>query len=74
RTSDIIFMFKNTIMIMLPHTDQNSLNLLIKRMHDIINIAFSDNSPVLQENILPFPNPSITKASQVYDWSEDQLR
>ncbi|MBN2802979.1 MAG: hypothetical protein JXR91_07780, partial [Deltaproteobacteria bacterium] len=29
RTSDIIFMFKNTIMIMLPHTDQNSLNLLI---------------------------------------------
>jgi hypothetical protein len=73
RTSDVIFMFKNTIIMVLPHTDSDATVLLLTRLKHIISMAFT-NSPVLSENSLSFPCPEITRSSQVYDWAENQLR
>jgi hypothetical protein len=73
RQTDILFTFKKRIVLMLPHTEEHASIILTTRVKDLL----AANLPAgCLESIerLSFPCTTITKASQVLDWAEDQLR
>ncbi|MBN2344027.1 MAG: hypothetical protein JXX29_04425 [Deltaproteobacteria bacterium] len=73
RTSDLVFTFKHRIILLLPHIDEANTNLLIRRVKGLVDASFR-STPILEVEKLCFPNPGITRSSQVLDWAEDQLR
>lgn len=73
RTSDAVFTFKRRIILLLPHIDEASTLMLIRRVQGLVDASFRA-TPILGIEKLCFPDPSITRSSQVLDWAEDQLR
>ncbi|NLN62999.1 MAG: hypothetical protein GX146_08985 [Myxococcales bacterium] len=73
RQTDIIFTFKRRLILMLPHTEEQASILLLTRIRNLLAAIQPPNALSAIER-LSFPCPSITKASQVLDWAEEQLR
>ncbi|MCU0661855.1 MAG: hypothetical protein MUC50_05960 [Myxococcota bacterium] len=73
RDSDMLFTFKVCIVLLLPHTPKDGVQRLVGRVHTLL-AATHKEGPALTMNSLTYPDPSITKRSEVLDWAEDQLR
>lgn len=74
RNTDMLFMFKSRMVIMLPHTPKEPCEMLSDRVRGLIDAAFANNAPPIEINWMTFPDPEIEKGSEVLDWCEDQLR
>ena len=73
RRTDLMFLFKSRIILLLPHTDEEACRTLDKRIRCLMDSCLRDISQAVTFNDLTFPG-SVFKASQVLDWAEDQLR
>lgn len=73
RKSDMIFTFKNRVMLILPYIDESNTQALLQRVSELANASFN-HSPIREIQHLCFPSPKLSRSSQVLDWAEDQLR
>ncbi len=73
RHTDLLFLFKVRIVIMLPHTDESACSMLVNRIRTLIE-ACMDKMPKIAMSHLTYPHPELIKTSQVLDWAETQLR
>ncbi|MBN2718224.1 MAG: hypothetical protein JXX14_20435 [Deltaproteobacteria bacterium] len=73
RVSDMVFTFKSRILLILPHSNESQTLLIIRRIKGLVDASFR-NPPIVAIEKLNFPDPAITRSSQVLDWAEDQLR
>ena len=73
RKTDMMFIFKSRLALILPHTQKDPCALLATRVKQLLETAvvtgIIDEIPTLT-----YPDPEITVRSQVLDWTEDQLR
>jgi len=73
RKTDLMFIFKTRIALILPHTLKEPCAVLAARVQELLETAVTtgiiDGIPTLT-----YPDPEITARSQVLDWAEDQLR
>jgi len=74
RNTDMLFMFKSRMVIMLPHTPKEPCEMLSDRVRGLIDQAFANNAPPIEINWMTYPDPQIERSSEVLDWCEDQLR
>ena len=73
RQTDMIFLFKHRIVLLLPHTEHEACLLLEDRIQTLIRNCLSDHPPV-ETARMTFPNPEFEKGMEVLDWAENQLR
>ncbi|MBN2527907.1 MAG: hypothetical protein JXR76_16075 [Deltaproteobacteria bacterium] len=73
RASDVVFTFRQRIMLMLPHITEENTTQLIRRVKSLVDASFR-STPIVDVQTLSFPHPSLSRTSQVLDWAEDQLR
>jgi hypothetical protein len=73
RKTDMMFIFKSRLALILPHTLKEPCGILATRIQQLLETAVAsgiiDGIPTLT-----YPDPEITARSQVLDWAEDQLR
>jgi hypothetical protein len=73
RKTDMMFIFKSRLALILPHTQKDPCAVLAGRIRQLLEAAVAsgiiDDIPTLT-----YPDPEITARSQVLDWAEDQLR
>jgi len=73
RKTDLMFIFKSRLALILPHTLKDPCATLATRVQQLLETAVAtgiiDGIPTLT-----YPDPEITSRSQVLDWAEDQLR
>ena len=72
RHTDLLFLFKVRIVILLPHTEENSCSLLVGRIRTLIEQCL-DKIPKIDMHYLTYPHPDMVKTSQILDWAENQL-
>ena len=73
RQTDLIFLFKHRIVLLLPHTERDACHILEERIQSLIKNCLSDHPPVDTAR-MTFPNADIDKGMDVLDWAENQLR
>jgi len=73
RKSDLVFLFKTRIVLLLPHTNSSQAEQLTERLNGLLAAAF-DVPPQIPMSFLTYPAPAIERSSAVLDWVEDKLR
>jgi len=73
RKSDLMFMFKSRLILVLPHTPAEPCQMLQGRIKGLLDAAYTP-PPTVDMAGLTYPDPEIEKSSEVLDWCEDQLR
>lgn len=73
RMTDLMFLFKYRIALLLPHTAKDACDILINRIQELIKICLV-NMPNIDVTALTCPHPDFTRTSDVLDWAENQLR
>jgi hypothetical protein len=73
RNTDLMFLFKSRIILVLPHTPTEACAMLKERISVLLAAAVTP-PPEMAMDGLTYPAPDVEKSSQVLDWCEDQLR
>lgn len=73
RQTDFLFLFKVRIVILLPHADEVACSTLVGRIKNLVENCLA-NRLTLQMSHLTYPHSDLVKASDVLDWTENQLR
>jgi hypothetical protein len=73
RQTDLIFLFKHRIVLLLPHTAASACQVLLDRIQALLKKAI-DGLPDLPFNRLTFPNDTMVESMEVLDWAENKLR
>jgi hypothetical protein len=73
RKTDLVFLFKTRIVLLLPHTNAMQIVQLTERLNGLLAAAF-EVPPQVPIASLTYPSPDIERHSGVLDWVEDQLR
>ncbi len=73
RKTDLVFLFKTRIVLLLPHTNSPQVTQLTERLTGLLAAAF-EVPPQIPLDSLTYPSPDIERSSAVLDWVEDHLR
>jgi hypothetical protein len=73
RQTDLMFLFKSRLVLILPHTAGEACEMLTERIETLLEGTVNPQPPI-EFGHLTYPNDDITQNSQVLDWVEDQLR
>jgi GGDEF domain-containing protein len=73
RQTDLIFLFKHRIVLLLPHTESDSCRVLLERIQMLVTECMV-NAPNIPIERMTFPNDDMNHSMQVLDWTENQLR
>jgi len=73
RQTDLIFLFKTRVLLILPHTVKESRDVLRKRIYQLLETTLAEHA-VIEYDEMTYPDPRFKKGTEVLDWSEDQLR
>ena len=73
RQTDLIFLFKHRIVLLLPHTNVKPCKILQGRIEQLLKECL-DTLPDIATSHLTFPNTSMKNAMEVLDWAENRLR
>jgi hypothetical protein len=73
RKSDLMFLFKTRLILVLPHTPKEACEMLKGRIKGLLEAAYSP-PPEIDMAGTTYPDPEIEHANEVLDWCEDQLR
>ncbi len=73
RKTDLMFLFKQRIVLILPHTHADACQLLSRRIQVLLKETVA-TKPNVEFGHMTYPNPEVTTTPQVLDWAEDQLR
>lgn len=72
RKTDLTFLFKTRVVLLLPHTIASSCESLSKRIKELLVKTGIDVE--IGFGMFTYPTPKISRATEVLDWAEDQLR
>jgi hypothetical protein len=73
RKTDLMFIFKSRVVLLLPHTAKEPCSLFAARVKQLLETAVTAGAFEVIESIT-YPDPDITSRSHVLDWAEDALR
>lgn len=73
RQTDLIFLFKSRIALMLPHTDKPACDLLISRILELVKKCLIQG-PRLTANSITYPHQTLHSVDEILDWTENCLR
>jgi hypothetical protein len=73
RKTDLMFLFKARVVLILPHTDKEACSKLNDRILGLLSEAINPHINVVF-NALTYPDVDIPNDTYVLDWVEDQLR
>jgi hypothetical protein len=73
RKTDLMFLFKSRVVLLLPHTIAPACLSLSKRIRELLSNSSTIDSEI-DFAMLTYPSPKIRRATQVLDWAEDHLR
>ena len=73
RKTDLLFLFRQRIALLLPHTDLVSCQKLHERVESLLKATLEESSKIDMAS-LTYPSEQISAGTQVLDWVEDQLR
>ncbi|MDD5305718.1 MAG: hypothetical protein PHU25_00215 [Deltaproteobacteria bacterium] len=73
RKTDLMFLFKSRLVLLLPHTGAEASARLADRIRRLIEVAFANPNDIVIDR-LTYPSPEIARASEVLDWVEDKIR
>lgn len=73
RKTDLLFIFKSRIALILPHTAKDQCALFAARVKQLLQTAVASGI-ITGITSITYPDPEITSRSQVLDWAEDALR
>lgn len=73
RQTDLIFLFKYRIVLLLPHTEKPASRMLEERIRVLLKDCLI-NLPPVETASMTYPDPEIEKGMDVLDWAENQLR
>jgi hypothetical protein len=73
RQTDLMFLFKHRIVLLLPHTEKAACRQLVDRITTLIKSCLV-NVPQISSTTLTFPHRELTKTADLLDWTENQLR
>ena len=73
RQTDLIFLFKHRIVLLLPHTSSAPCEMLLERIQQLLNTCI-DAVPQIHISHLTFPDGAIDGSMDVLDWVENKLR
>jgi hypothetical protein len=73
RKTDLLFIFKTRIALILPHTAKDQCALFTTRVRQLLQTALASGI-ISGITSITYPDPQITSRSQVLDWVEDALR
>jgi hypothetical protein len=73
RKTDLMFLFKARIILILPHTNSGACVKLTERILELLKDAM-DPKPGVIFNSLTYPGAEGEKPKNVLDWVEDQIR
>lgn len=73
RKTDLMFLFKSRVVLILPHTIKENCGMLAGRIAHLLKEAVNTGIDVEIEH-LTYPDPDLPSKSSVLDWAEDQLR
>ena len=73
RQTDLIFLFKYRIALLLPHTEEAACVMLVGRILELLKSCLVD-MPEVNAASMTYPHPEIKLAGDVLDWTENQLR
>ena len=76
RDTDLMFLFKYRVVLLLPHTAQEAVQKLSTRILGLLetNVEWPANLGRLEMATATFPDPEFHTASKMLDWAEDQIR
>jgi hypothetical protein len=74
RQTDLIFLFKHRIVLMLPHTGAAPCEFLIERIQQLLKGAIDILPDLPPISHLTFPNNTMAESMDVLDWMENKLR
>jgi len=73
RQTDLMFIFKVRVALLLPHTGKEQAGLLAGRVQELLEKAVAKG--IIEEiTSITYPNEDIKTRSYVLDWAEDALR
>ncbi len=73
RKTDLLFLFRSRIVLVLPHTEAHACIALQKRILSLVDDAMNPK-PEIGFHALTYPNPDLSRSMKVLDWVEDRLR
>jgi len=73
RKTDLMFLFRSRIVLLLPHTKLDACQQLVTRVGALIDGVASPH-PRIGTAALTYPSEEHPKGVMVLDWTEDQLR
>ncbi len=71
RKTDLMFLSKQRVVLLLPHTIFAACKILSKRIHDLLGPSVDLD---LDMDFATYPSEGFEKGSNVLDWAEDQIR
>ena len=76
RDTDLMFLFKYRVVLLLPHTAQEAVQKLSSRILALLenNVEWSEDLGRLEVASATFPAPEFNTAAKMLDWAEDQIR
>jgi hypothetical protein len=74
RQTDIMFLFKSRLVLILPHTPTGAREMLVERIRLLVNDALKDIAPPIDLSGMTYPDAQFPKTQAVLDWVEDHLR
>jgi len=73
RSTDMVFLYKRRVALILPRMRAVSLDPLIERVRALVAIGAGEDA-IQDVTRLVFPTPDYCDTQSVLDWAEDQLR
>jgi hypothetical protein len=73
RQTDLIFLFRSRIVLLLPHTEKAACRMLEERIQTLLKTGLAQVPKITLSN-MTFPNPELERGMDVLDWAENQLR
>ncbi|MFO8073113.1 MAG: hypothetical protein R6V85_14675 [Polyangia bacterium] len=73
RKTDLVFLFKARIVLILPHTNGRQIDQFNERIDGLLAAAFG-MPPLISRDTLTYPSEGLPKPSAMLDWVEDKLR
>ncbi len=73
RQTDLIFLFRSRIVLLLPHTEKDACHMLEERIHNLLTTGLSHLPRITLSNTT-FPSPEYERGLDILDWAENQLR
>ena len=72
RKTDLMFLFKYRVVLILPHTKHDGCEILSHRIRELLGSAMKELK--IQMSFTTYPSDQFEKGSDVLDWAEDKIR